>query len=446
MHGRRPVAVWPATALQLTLLAAFVLAVYGGVVGVGRLVLGVDDDGNAPLVLPAAATVLVALALDPLRARLQPWTRRLCQQDPDSPYEVLARFAGQVDGVHALEEVAPRMAHVLAAGTQARSAQVWVVVEAEMRLAAAWPTGSSGDDRLLLDDDGALVADPGLDEGELAVPVRQGPTVLGALLVRSAPGGFLTSVERRLVTDLAAQAALVLRNVALTAALREQLDRSRSRSAELTASRRRLLETQDRERQRLERDIHDGAQQHLVALIVNLRLLKALVGGSPEQAGVLLPRLRLAVEKAEATLRDLASGVYPTSLVEEGVAAALRDAVGSAPLPIAVSGGADRWPDEVEAAIYFCCLEAVQNAVKHAEAGSITIRLETRGGRARFVVSDDGAGFDAAAVRSSPGMAGLHDRMEVLGGSVDVRSAPGRGCTVEGSVPLPAAARTAAAA
>jgi signal transduction histidine kinase len=214
----------------------------------------------------------------------------------------------------------------------------------------------------------------------------------------------------------------------------------------LTASRRRLLEAQDRERQRLERDIHDGAQQHLVALIVNLRLLKTLFDRSPEQAGVLLPRLRLAVEKAEATLHDLASGVYPTSLVEDGVAAALRDAVGSAPLPIVVSGGADRWPDDVEAAVYFCCLEAVQNAVKHARAGCITIRLEARDGHARFAVSDDGIGFDAAAVRSSPGMAGLHDRMEVLGGSVHVRSAPGGGCTVEGAVLLPAAAGTAAAA
>jgi len=446
MHRRGPTRAWAGTVLQLSLLAAFVLAVYAAVVGGGRLVLGVGDDEHLPLVLPVLATVLVAFALDPLRAWSRSVARRLFPSEAASPYEVLVRFAGHVEGVHALEEVAPRMAHVLAVGTQAASAQVWVLVGNEMRLAAVWPAGTAGGHRVRLQDDGALVALPALSEGELAVPVRQGPTVLGALLVRQAPGGMVTSVERRLVSDLAAQAALVLGNVALTAALREQLVRSHTRSTELTASRRRLLAAQDSERRRLERDIHDGAQQHLVALVVNLRLVRTLFGRSPAQARAFLPRLRRAAAEAEATLHDLASGAYPTALVDDGVAAALGEVVASAPLPVTVHGGHDRWPDEVETAVYFCCLEAVQNAVKHAAAGRIVVDLRTESGRACFAVTDDGTGFDPAVVRNSTGMAGLHDRIETLGGSVEVRSAPGHGCVVTGSVPLPATVARAASA
>ncbi len=421
--------------LGLTLLLGlFVVAVYAAVVLVGGALLGVGGGPRPPLALSVLATVLVAVSLEPLAARLEPALRRLTGAAPSTPYEVLRRFSAQVGEVHALEEVAPRMAHVLASGTGAALTEVWVAVGPGLERVAAWPPDTPEHTSLRVLPDRRLVTS---GEDDLAVPVSSGAVLLGALVVRPAAEP-LTSVERRLVADLAAQAGLVLRNVAVATDLQVRIAQSSAQAAQVTASRARLVAAQDATRQRLERDIHDGAQQHLVALVVNLRLVRTLLGRAPAAAADLLPGLRSAVARTETALHDLVRGVYPRVLTEAGLLAALQEAATTAPVPVRVLGEPARRPEPVEAAVWFCCLEALQNAVKHAGATCVTIELsdEADGGLA-FTVSDDGAGFDPDTVRDGSGLHGMADRLEPLGGAVQVRSAPGAGTVVRGRLPAP---------
>jgi signal transduction histidine kinase len=235
------------------------------------------------------------------------------------------------------------------------------------------------------------------------------------------------------------RAELAELNGSLEARVDEQL-------VEIQRSRKRLVAAQDDERRRLERDLHDGAQQQLVAL--KLRL--ALAAGAAEESAPALvgPLEELAAEAGEAieALRNLAHGIYPPLLASSGLGAALRQQGGK--LPIAVEVEADELPRfdaEVEAAVYFCCLEALQNVAKHAAARQATIRLGVEGGTVlRFAVVDDGNGFDPGATAKGHGLVNLGDRIAALGGHLHVASTPGHGTTVLGVVPLPDPAPLAA--
>jgi signal transduction histidine kinase len=181
-------------------------------------------------------------------------------------------------------------------------------------------------------------------------------------------------VEERLFTDLASQAGLVLRLVGLRAQLEDRRHELRGRTLELESSRTRVIEAQDAERRRLERDIHDGAQQHLVALAMNLRLAQVLVDRSPDRARHVLAEQVSAARLAIDTLDSLSRGIFPQMLAEHGLLAALRSGVGTSPIPVSVEGeDAVRPPPLVEAALYFCCMEAVQNAAKHSGASRVTV-------------------------------------------------------------------------
>jgi signal transduction histidine kinase len=229
--------------------------------------------------------------------------------------------------------------------------------------------------------------------------------------------------KERLVRDLATQAGLVLRNARLL--------------EELRASRQRIVAAQDEERRRLERNIHDGAQQQLVALSVKARLAQQLVGRDAERAEAVLGEIASDTGEALDTLRDLARGIYPPLLADRGLAAALEAQSRRAALPVAVvAEGLGRFPQEVEATVYFTCLEALQNVAKYAHAGSATIALGREDGSLSFEVRDDGVGFDPAATAYGTGVQGMVDRVAALGGTLDVRSAPGRGTTVSGRLPI----------
>ncbi|MDQ1499530.1 MAG: hypothetical protein QOI86_2870, partial [Actinomycetota bacterium] len=204
------------------------------------------------------------------------------------------------------------------------------------------------------------------------------------------------------------------------------------------------------ERRKIERNLHDGAQQHLVALAVNLRLARDLLADDPEGAAEMLEQLGGAVRDTISELRDLAHGIYPPLLMDSGLTEALRAAAGRSPLDVSVeSADVGRYPPELEAAIYFCCLEALQNAAKHAPGATVTVRLWEDAGGLLFEVGDDGPGFDAAATvrRGGQGYLNMSDRVGAIGGSVRWESSPGAGAKVSGSVPLAArsAARTPAA-
>jgi len=270
--------------------------------------------------------------------------------------------------------------------------------------------------------------------------VKHGRELLGALAVSMPAARDIASIEWRLLNDLAAQTAVLLRNVSLTAALRARLDDTTRQEAELRRSRQRAVTAEDAARRRLERNIHDGAQQHLVALAVKLRLAGSLAGRDPARAVMLARELPGETNRALATLYELTGGIQPRLLAEQGPAAALRYQAQTMPIHVDVlDSGTLRAAPAAEHAAYFCCLEALQNAAKHSTATRVLVRFEAVGRELRFTVSDDGAGFDPAAVGHGSGIANMHDRAESVGGRLEVQAALGAGVTVRGAVPLMAA-------
>jgi signal transduction histidine kinase len=423
-------------------LAAFITTIYVAiVVGIGAAI-GIIGEPN--LALSILATGILAVAFQPVRERVQGVANRMVYGHRASPYEVLARFSDNVAGAYATEDVLPRMARVIAQGTAAGRAEVWLRIGPELRLSASWPEGgqaSRGSPAPLTD--GEL---PQLPECDRAVPVRHRGELLGALAVSKPPGEPLTPAEDKLLSDLAAQAGLVLRNVRLSTELQARLDEISGQALELRASRQRIVAAQDAERRRLERDIHDGAQQHLVALAVKLRLARTMVAKDRRRATEILTELQGETEGALETLRDLVRGIYPPILEREGLAAALAAHARKIGLAVAIEvGSPERQPAEVEAAAYFCCLEAFQNVVKHAFASRVVVRLERRGAELLFSVSDDGVGFDPGTAPLGLGLQNMADRVEALGGSVEILSTPGEGTTLTGKIPLGDPARASAA-
>jgi len=413
-------------ALVYGALAVFITAVYVAiVVGVGTLA-GVQ--GRPNLVLSIVATAIVAGAFQPVRERLQRVANRMVYGKRATPYEVLSQFSEHVAESYAAGDVLPRMAKVLAEGTGADRAEVWLRTGDHLRAAAAWPAAPSAEARPSQAVTGQLMpAIPGVDR---AIPVRQQGTLLGALTVTKLVGESLTPVEEKLLDDLGAQAGLVLENVGLTADLEARLE-------DLRASRQRLVAAQDHERRRLERDLHDGAQQNLVAIKVKLGLAEMMARKDPARAKSLVTQLKADTDEALETLRDLARGIYPPLLADKGLAAALEAQARKATVPVEVAAsGVGRYAQETEAAVYFCVLEALQNTQKYARANQVTVGLREEGGQLRFGVRDDGEGFDQAVVTRGSGTQNMEDRLNALGGTLVIRSTPGTGTEVDGSLPI----------
>jgi len=270
---------------------------------------------------------------------------------------------------------------------------------------------------------------PDLPDCDRAAPVRHQGELLGALSVKKRTGEALTPVEEKLLDDLARQAGLVLKNVGLTTDLQARLE-------ELRGSRQRLVAAQDQERRRLERNLHDGAQQHLVAIKVRLGLAEMLAVKDPAKLKQTLAQLVADTDEALNTLRELARGIYPPLLADRGLVAALEGQVTRAPIPVTVvAEGLGRYSQEVEAAVYFCCLEALQNIQKYARATAAQVSFSATASEVSFEIRDDGSGFDPATVRWGSGLQNMEDRLNALGGSLEVRSRPGHGAAVTGTVP-----------
>ena len=342
---------------------------------------------------------------------------------------VLSRFSKAVTGSYASEQLPARMAKVLADGTGAKWAQVWLVVQDRLTLAATWPPADA--DRV--DDEVPGGPEPA---GRRDQEVRQAGELLGVLRLQERHGQPLTPVEERLFAGLAAQAGLVLHGARLRAELAARLTELSARAEELRVSRERLVDAQDGERRRLERDIHDGAQQHLVALAVNLRLAQTLARRAPERAALVLSQQGDAARATIETLLSLSRGIYPRLLSEEGVVAALRSAAGTSPVPVEVTEHAvGRYAAGVEAALYFCCLEALQNAAKHSGADHVNVHLDGAGDRLLLTVDDNGTCFDPALVAAGAGLANMRDRVDSVGGDLTLESRPDGGTTLRALVP-----------
>ncbi|HEX9300526.1 MAG TPA: histidine kinase [Actinomycetota bacterium] len=393
-------------------LAVFVAAVYAAIVATGSFLLGRND-----ATISVAAAVILALAFQPVRARARRFADRVVYGKRANPYEVLTEFSSRVGGAYATEDVVPRMAQILGEGAGARVARVWLRVGRELRPTASWPFDAAASPNVAIDGD-AIPSTP----GAYAAAVRDRGELLGALSVEMPASDPMTPDKERLVTDLASQAGLVLRNVALV--------------EELRGSRRRLVAAQDHERRKLERNIHDGAQQQLVALAVKARLARQLVARDPDRTEEMLGQIEAETQTALEDLRDLARGIYPPLLADKGLGAALEAQARKAPLPVRVDAdGVGRLQQDVEAAVYFSCLEALQNVAKYARASNATIELRLDASMLRFTVSDDGRGFDPTSVSGS-GLQGVTDRLAAVGGTFDLRTAPGAGTTITGTVPV----------
>jgi signal transduction histidine kinase len=405
-------------------LAVFITAVYVGIaVGIGALVGG---GGKPNLALSILATAIVAIGFQPVRERMQKVANRLVYGKRATPYEVLSEFSGRVAETYAADEVLPRMARVLKEGTGAESATVWLRVSAQLRPAATFPDGIAAHVSLPMPD-GSLPSLPGATR---AVEVRHQGELLGALSVSRRRGEPLTPIEEKLVDDLAHQAGLVLKNVGLSADLRARLE-------ELRASRQRLVSAQDLERRRLERNLHDGAQQHLVALKVKLGLAEMLLTRDPEKAKTTLEQLKGDADEALEALRDLARGIYPPLLADKGLVVALESQARKATLPVTVEAeSVGRYTQDVEATVYFCVLEALQNVQKYARASCVVVRLHGEDDALIFNVKDDGKGFDAVTAKQGAGLANMHDRADAIGGVVEVTSRPGIGTLIRGTLPV----------
>ncbi len=396
------------------LLAAFGTGVYLLVVIAAGSLIGYASNP----VLSAIAAAIVALAFQPARRRAQRLANRAVYGDRATPYEVLAELSSRFAGTYSLDDALPRLARVSAEAVGAESAAVWLASETEMRRAASWPHSDIGGAREVVD--GTLDR---TESRETVFEVRHHMELLGALSVVMPTNESLGPAQQKLLTDVAAQAGLVLRNVVLLEDLR--------------ASRKRIVAAQDERARKLERNIHDGAQQQLVALAVKLRLAKGILTKDPARVEAMLDELQNETKAALEDLRDLARGIYPPLLADKGLAVAIEAQAAKSLVKVRVDpDGVGRYSAEIEGAVYFCCLEALQNVAKYAEASAAIVQLATDDGELRFSVADDGRGFDVTTTPSGTGLQGIADRLAALGGVVDVISTPGGGTTISGRLPI----------
>jgi signal transduction histidine kinase len=423
-HGLYDIDVFVSRTIVYGSLAVFITAVYVGIaVGIGTLV---GSGGKPNLGLSILATAIVAVGFQPVRERLQRLANRLVYGKRATPYEVLSQFSERVAESYASDDVLPRMARVLAEGTNADLAEVWLRSGDSVQRAAVFPLQPSVPAAVHV----SGAAEVSIPAADRSVEVRHQGEVLGALTVTKHRGESLTPIEIKLMDDLAHQAGLVLKNVGLTADLQARLD-------DLRASRQRLVAAQDDERRRLERNLHDGAQQHLVAIKVKLGLVEMLATRDPEKAKATLVALKHDADEALETLRDLARGIYPPLLADKGLTAALQSQAGKATVPVHVDAdGVGRYPQETEAALYFCTLEALQNVQKYAAASAVAVRLREEETQLVVEVADDGRGFDVTAVTRGAGLTNMEDRLDALGGTLQIESSRGVGTTLRATVPV----------
>ncbi len=401
--------------LVFVVLVGFITVVYAAVVvGIGSAV------GGSSVGWSIAATALVAVVFEPVRDRVQRWVNRLVYGRRATPYEVLSDLTGRLAATEREEGLLDRMAQRLAEGTGADRAVVWVGEGDGFHAAACEPAGARPIDVV-----GAFDRLPGA-----VVPIVHDGVVLGALSVESRRGDALTPTEQRLVEDLAGSAGLLMRRLHLDAALEQK-------ATELEESRRRLVNAQDVERRRLERELNEGAQQQVVALKVQLGLAeqRARGEGSDKVAG-LIAQMAAETQDAIDQIRALANGIYPPLLEAEGLAAAVTALAEAAPVEVRVEAEmSHRYPLPIEGAVYFCISEALTNAVKHGSS-PIAIDLSDASGDLVFSVSDAGPGFDPDQVERGSGLNNMADRLDALAGSVTIESTPGNPTIVTGRVPV----------
>jgi signal transduction histidine kinase len=365
-------------------------------------------------------------------------------------------FASQLSRGMPLNELLLQLVEALRDTFRLDSAELWLCEDGELTLAVAEPAGgrkpiaispaeqSIAANARVSSAAWAKVWLPELLDGQTNRNIRVAPISHSGQLF-----GVIVAERARKPESLAAEADETLEEVArevgvgvnkarLDAALERSLDQLRHQADELQASRGRLVAAADAERRRIERDLHDGAQQHLVAMAIKARLIEQLTDTDLPRALQLTHQLQQDAAAALDELRSLAHGIYPPLLSSGGLGEALPSAARRAPLSASVEvAGVGRHPAEVESAVYFCCLEALQNVAKYAGEGvEARIRVWKDESRLLFEISDSGSGFDARAAGGGAGLTNMRDRLGAVGGTLQIESSPGKGTHIRGAVPL----------
>jgi signal transduction histidine kinase len=437
-------------------LTALVLGIYVIVVlGLGRTPQGSE---RTLLLLSMAAAAIAALLYLPARHWLTERANRLVYGARVAPDETLRTFGQRLTRSIPLDELMLQLAENLRSSMVLASAEVWTGQDGRYEQLAGVPHRQPppitiGPKEL------PVVARAGVSGGtwlDIWVPQLVGPSGSSAMRVASvAHSGLLlgfivvtrkpdsepfTETEDTVLTEIARQIGLALHNVQLDTALQASLDELRIRNQELQDSRARIVAAGDSERRKLERNLHDGAQQHLVALAVKLRLARDAVEDDPADAMAMIDEIKGDVQTAIGELRALAHGIFPPLLVSGGLTDALPAAAGRAALPTTVDlVDVGRYGNDIEAAVYFCTLEALQNAGKHAgENATAAVTVAESDGILRFEICDDGAGFDMqdGTAKDGHGFVNMADRLGAFGGRVEVVSAVGEGTSITGVIPL----------
>jgi signal transduction histidine kinase len=438
-------------------LTALILGIYVIVVlGLGRTPAGSE---RTLLLLSMVAAAIAALLYLPARRWLTERANRLVYGVRVAPDETLRTFGQRLTRSIPLDELMLQLAENLRSSMVLASAEVWTGQDGRYERMAGVPhrqpppitigpkelpvvarAGVSGG--TWLDIWVPQLVGPSGSSAMRVAPVAHSGLLLGFIVVSRKPDGeAFTETEDTVLTEIARQIGLALHNVQLDTALQASLDELRLRNQELQESRARIVAAGDSERRKLERNLHDGAQQHLVALAVKLRLARDAVDDDPADAVAMIDEIKGDVQTAIGELRALAHGIFPPLLVSGGLNDALPAAAGRAALPTTVElTDVGRYGNDIEAAVYFCTLEALQNAGKHAgEGATASVAVVEADGELRFEIRDDGAGFDMSdgAAPAGHGFVNMQDRLGAFGGRVEVVSAAGHGTTITGTIPLP---------
>jgi signal transduction histidine kinase len=376
--------------------------------------LGIAVGQRVPLALAVLLAIVATLFFQPARRRLERFADRAVFGPRLTGYELISQLGLRLQSTVATEDVAGNVAAAVQVGLGVR--WVRVVLERPERTTIAIAGADPGPAGLV----------------ELSAPLRNAERVVGAIECGPKIEGRYDAADQDLLNTLGRQAALAIRNSQLAAELSQNVE-------ELAASRARLVQAEELERRRLERDLHDGVQQELVGVLARLGLARNQLRRDRDLAETTLREAQVDAQRALEGLQELARGIHPAILTDRGLVEAVEERATRMPLPVEVhanglSGGA-RFPLEMEGAAYFFVSEGLANIVKYASASRAFVRFHTEPGQLVVEVEDDGRGFDPATIKKS-GLRGLDDRISALGGRVEVISGPGRGTELRAFLPV----------